>query len=150
MGTIGSLCSGSPEALAAGPQDSTCGRDGSLGFTSGEWTLFPADGSQGPGATAALPVCVGGPPEILAACPTAGSCVAVLVGLARGSVICAGCCAIELGIGAIDDDAGSLVVTPGSIAVAGPKVLGGSNTLNQNALQYLKSEICLSLSGKAK
>ena len=38
----------------------------------------------------------------------------------------------------------------GTIAVAGPRVLGGSNTLKRKALQYLKSEMDLNFSGKAK
>lgn len=112
--------------------------------------MSPPIGYQRPGAVAPLLVCVGGSSAILAAGPAAGPCVAVLVGLIGGSVIVAGCCAIELGIGAFHCDVGSLVVTLGTIAVAGPKAFGGSNTLKWFPSQYFMSEICLSLWGKAK
>lgn len=62
----------------------------------------------------------------------------------------AGCCAFRLNIGAIDGDARSTVVRSGTIAVAGPKVFGGSNKLERNGSQCLISKICWNMLGKAK
>ena len=54
-------------------------------------------------------------------------------------------------MGAMEGALGSLVVTSGVNANPGTNALGGSNTLNQNASQYLKNGISfLTLSGKAK
>ena len=54
-------------------------------------------------------------------------------------------------MGVIEGTFGSTVVISGVNANAGASALGGSNTLNQNALQYLKIGIfCLTLSGNAK
>ena len=51
----------------------------------------------------------------------------------------------------MDGAFGPMVVTSGDNASPGTNALGGSNTLNQKASQYLKKGIaCLTLSGKAK
>lgn len=58
---------------------------------------------------------------------------------------------MALGEGVLEGAFGSVVVMSGANTKAGVNALGGSNTLNRNALQYLKKGISsLTLSGKAK
>ena len=58
---------------------------------------------------------------------------------------------MALGEGVLEGAFASVVVMSGANTKAGVNALGGSNTLNLNALQYLKKGISsLTLSGKAK
>ena len=94
----------------------------------GGWIVFPAGGSE-ESETPAPPVRVEGSLDVLAAGPASDLCGGAWGGAPGGSVTCAGLYTFGLGIGAIEGDIGSLVVMSGTNAVAGPNVLGGSNTL---------------------